>query len=1113
MATFALVDDRPNFPKDEEKTLAYWTDIKAFETSLKKSEGRPLFTFYDGPPFATGLPHYGHILAGTIKDVVTRYAHQTGHYVERRFGWDCHGLPVEYEIDKKLGIKSKEDIARMGIARYNAECRAIVQRYSKEWEDTVKRMGRWIDFKNDYKTLDTSFMETVWWVFKQMNEKGLVYQGFKVMPFSTTCTTPLSNFESNQNMKDVLDPAVVVSFPVLPHKEYSLLAWTTTPWTLPSNLGLCVNKDFDYVKVKDVATGNLYVMAKCRLCQMYPAKKGKKKAAPKKEEEKKKEPANRHKKKGKSEVTEAEPLDSEAFEIVEEMKGSALAGLKYEPLFDYFADEAKNGAFIVMTDDYVMDSSGTGIVHQAPAFGEDDYRVCLAHGVIQRGDGIICPVDDNGNFTDDVTDFAGRYVKEADRDIIRLLTKRGRLIQNKQITHAYPFCWRSDTPLIYRAVPSWFINVPKIKEKLLANNMKTYWVPKAVQEKRFHNWLQDARDWSVSRNRYWGTPIPIWMSEDGKEWEVIGSVAELEERSGVTGITDLHRDKIDHITIPSKNGNGVLRRVPEVFDCWFESGSMPYAQVHYPFENKEKFEQGFPADFIAEGLDQTRGWFYTLMVISTALYDKPPFKNLVVNGLVLAEDGKKMSKRLKNYPEPHKVVDENGADALRLYLINSPVVRAEKLEFKEENVREVVRNIFIPWYNVYRFFISSARRWHKDTGKVFKPDSKVHTKTTNSMDLWILSSLQTLIKNVKEEMRKYYLSTVIPNLIHFIDQLSKWYVRMNKNRLKGDQGEEECELALCTLYHVLFDCCRIMAPFTPFITENMYQNLKVCLPKEEQEDSVHYLMIPDVDETAINTDIERSVSTMQTVVDLGRQAREKANISLRMPIPSVTIVDSNTEVLDDCKSLQQYIKSELNSRDLVLESKSGDYVSLSLVPDRRVLGKRLGKAINPVLKFVAKMTYADIIKFQEVGKVDVDVDGTTITVEAADCSIGRTFSGDTKKLEAQSSVSTLLIMSKELDADCKAEGLARDVMSCVQQLRKKAGLSVEEKVRAWYEVDSKDTELLAVLTNKADFIQTGIRVAVNNYNAEAKAAKEITKDTTEFGKKGQEHTITIYLTK
>mmetsp|Transcript_28893 Transcript_28893/g.40602 ORF Transcript_28893/g.40602 Transcript_28893/m.40602 type:complete len:1110 (-) Transcript_28893:233-3562(-) len=1072
MASFQLVPETIDFPGDEEKTLAYWKQIDAFKTSLKKSEGKPEFTFYDGPPFATGLPHYGHILAGTIKDTVTRYAHQTGHHVSRRFGWDCHGLPVEFEIDKKLGIKGKDDVAKMGIARYNAECRAIVQRYSKEWEDTVTRMGRWIDFKNDYKTLDTSFMESVWWVFSQMHQKGLVYQGFKVMPFSTACTTVVSNFESRQNMKDVQDPAVVVSFPVLPDKSYSMLAWTTTPWTLPSNLGLCVNPDMDYVKIKEVATGKQYVLAKCRLFMLYPAKKGKK-AAPKQKQEKKEEPHNRFKKEKNEDADE--PVDESAFEILEEMKGSALAGLKYEPLFEYFVGrEDTKGAWIVMADDYVTDSSGTGVVHQAPAFGEDDYRVCLKHNVIVRGAGIICPVDDSGNFMDDVTDFKGRYVKEADRDIIRLLTKRGRLVQDKQITHAYPHCWRSDSPLLYRAVPSWYINVPAIKDKLLANNLKTYWVPETIQTKKFHNWLKDACDWSVSRSRYWGTPIPIWMSDDGEEMVVIGSIEQLRTLSGEKDITDLHRDKIDHITIPSQKGKGVLRRVPEVFDCWFESGSMPYAQVHYPFENKEKFENGFPADFIAEGVDQTRGWFYTLMVISTALFDKPPFKNLIVNGLVLASDKKKMSKRLKNYPDPRKVVNENGADALRLYLINSPVVRADELAFNEDGVRSVVGDIFIPWYHAYRLFIACARGWQQSTGKTFKPDANIHKKTNNQMDQWILSYLQSLVRNVRLEMSKYFLYTVIPFLLKFVDSLSKWYLRFNKLRLKGETSPEDCQLALQTLFKVLFETCKLMGPFTPFLVENMYQNLKCCLPKQEQEDSVHYLMIPEVEEDAIKPAIERGVATMQTIVELGWTARTAAKISMRVPLSSLTVINSDPKVLAECKVLSEYIKDQLRVRELVFQGEDSTFVQLKLKPDNKALGSRLNKQVGSVLKALRGLSQSDIKKFQTEGKFDVPIGSDTVTVTLDECSIEREFCGDTKKFQSQAAGATLLVFSKTVDSDCKAEGMCREVMSNVQQLRKKAGLNAEEKVSAWYKCEDDKSELAKALISKAELISSGL---------------------------------------
>ena len=617
------------------------------------------------------------------------------------------GLSVasQYEIDKKLNIKSTDDVEAMGIRAYNAECRGIVTRYCAQWEDIVTRLGRWIDFKNDYKTMEPWYMESVWWVFKSVFEKNLVYRGFKIMPYSTACNTPLSNFEAGQNYKDdTRDPAVIVSLPIVGvqgQEDTSFVAWTTTPWTLPSNLALCVNPGFKYVKVVDKVRGQKFILMESCLNSLY------------------KKP-----KKGKKNQVEPD------YEVVQSFTGAELVGWHYKPLFPYFADHP--GAFRVLSDDYVTDSAGTGVVHQAPAFGEDDYRVCMAHGVVVKGGELPCPVDANGRFTAAVTDFAGRYVKAADDDICAMLKANGRLIQKASIVHSYPFCWRSDTPLIYRAVPSWFVNVTEIKEDLLRNNDQTYWVPAFVKEKRFHNWLRDARDWAISRTRYWGTPIPLWVSDDGEEVVCVGSIDELAELSGERP-TDLHRENIDHITIPSRQGKGVLKRVPEVFDCWFESGSMPYAQVHYPFENKEKFDAHFPADFIAEGLDQTRGWFYTLMVLSTALKNKPAFKNLIVNGLVLAQDGKKMSKRLKNYPPPSNVINAYGADALRLYLINSPVVRAEPLRFKESGVHDVIKDVFLPWYNAFRFFKMSV-----DRSGGFVPDASLVYASDNEMDQWLM---------------------------------------------------------------------------------------------------------------------------------------------------------------------------------------------------------------------------------------------------------------------------------------------------------------------------------------------------------------------------------------
>lgn len=656
-----------------------------------------------------------------------------GRHVERRFGWDTHGLPIEHEIDKKLGISGKDAVMKLGLAKYNEECRAIVMRYSSEWRSTIDRLGRWIDFDNDYKvtimivkqcgglilfqTMDSTFMESVWWIFQQIFDKGAVYQGYRVMPYSTALTTALSNFEANQNYQDIVDPAVVVTFPLVDDPNTCLLAWTTTPWTLPSHTGLAAHPDFEYVKIYDELSGKNYILLEKLMGTLY---KDPKKAK---------------------------------FKVVDRIKGKDMLGWKYQPLFDYFYDEFKDYGFRVLNATYVTDDSGVGIVHQAPAFGEDDYNVAMEAGIINETRGPPNPIDESGHFTSKVPDFEGQHVKAADKAIIKYLKGTGRLIVDSQLRHSYPMCPRSDTPLIYRAVPSWFVRIPEIVPQMLANIEDSHWVPSFVKEKRFASWIANARDWNVSRNRYWGTPIPLWVSDDLEEKICIGSIAELKELSGFEGdLTDIHRDKIDHITIPSKMGKGVLRRVDEVFDCWFESGSMPYASQHYPFENKDKFEASFPADFIAEGLDQTRGWFYTLLVLGTHLFGKSPFKNCVVNGIVLAEDGKKMSKRLKNYPNPEVVMSKYGSDALRLYLINSPVVRAEPLRFKESGVKEVVAKVLLPLWNSYKFFEGQVALLKKVENVDYVFDPAAEATNTNVMDRWILASCQSLLKFVNEEM-------------------------------------------------------------------------------------------------------------------------------------------------------------------------------------------------------------------------------------------------------------------------------------------------------------------------------------------------------------------------
>ncbi|XP_011866272.1 PREDICTED: isoleucine--tRNA ligase, cytoplasmic [Vollenhovia emeryi] len=1035
-----------NFAKEEQATLESWQRGDVFQKSMQLSRDRPRYSFYDGPPFATGLPHYGHILAGTIKDIVTRYAYQSGYHVERRFGWDCHGLPVENEIDKKLGIKGPDDVAEMGIAAYNQECRSIVMRYAQEWQTIIGRMGRWIDFENDYKTMYPWYMESIWWVFKQLYNKGLVYEGIKVMPYSTACNTPLSNFEAGQNYKDVVDPSVIVAFPLLDEPGVSLLAWTTTPWTLPSNLALCVNPTFEYVQVRNENSGDVYIMLEAQL----------------------------HTLKG-------------SYVIVGKRRGVDLKGKAYDPPFPYFLRYRERGAFRVLNDTYVTAETGTGVVHQAPYFGEDDFRCCLAAGIISKDQESVCPVDSCGCFTEPVRDFLGKYVKDADREIVKYLQAKKRLVVSGTVKHSYPFCWRTDTPLIYKAVPSWFVKVEEIKSRLLTANSETYWVPDFVKEKRFGNWLRDARDWAISRNRYWGNPIPLWVSEDREEIVCVGSIEELERLTGAR-LSDIHREHLDHLTIPSRRpGKPPLRRVPEVFDCWFESGSMPYAQMHYPFRNRGSFDQYFPADFIGEGIDQTRGWFYTLLVISTALFGRAPYKNLVANGLILAADGQKMSKRKKNYPDPMEVVNKYGADALRLYLINSPVVRAENLRFKEEGVRDVIKDVFLPWYNAFRFLVQNIERY-EEAGVAFAFDERLDSCSGNIMDKWITSFTQSLLVFLKKEMTHYRLYTVVPYLVKYIDNLTNWYVRMNRKRIKAEDDPQDCKNALTTLFLAIYTMVQTYAPFTPFLTEFMFQRLsKWVLPAggesspgagdEDWQDSVHYKLIPQAHDYLIDKDIEKAVSHMQSVIQLGRTARDRKVIPTKYPLPEIVVIHRDAEVLRDVVSLESYILEELNVKKLTVTTDKEKYgVTLRAEPDHKTLGARLKGEFKQIIHAITKLSDEQLQKF--VVTREIVVQGHKL--EEQDLRLMFSFTGSaaeqlSQRYEAHSEGNILILLDVTADEAMHNEGIAREVINRVQKLRKKARLVPSDEAVAYYEIEDASSNLARVVVSHKEFIENATK--------------------------------------
>ena len=996
-----------SFVQSELNILDFWQTNQIFKKSLEKSASEKPYIFYDGPPFATGLPHHGHLLASTLKDIIPRYFTMKGNYVSRRFGWDCHGVPIEHEIDKKLGMSATDAVAELGIKGYNDQCRSIVDRYTSQWEKTVTRIGRWVDFENDYKTMDTSFMESVWWVFKELWDKNLIYQGVKVVPFSYALGTVLSNFEASSNYQDVQDPTLTAIFK-LEDSDENLLAWTTTPWTLPSNLALCVGDDIDYVTILDKGINKKIILAKARI-EAYSKKRD--------------------------------------FEVIREFKGSELVGKSYEPLFSYFSNLKAEGAFKVVSDGYVTTGSGTGIVHIAPAFGEDDNRVMKEHQIRA----MACPVDNDGKFTAEVTDYVGVMVKDADKNIIRKLKEEGKLYEQSVVVHSYPFCPRSDTPLIYKAIPSWYVNVEEIKKKIIASNQQINWVPEHIKDGRFGKWLDGARDWAISRNRIWGTPLPIWKNDVTENHICIGSIEELEKYTGFK-TDDLHRESVDDLDFKVDGEEGTYKRIPEVLDCWFESGSMPYAQLHYPFENKDVFENGFPAEFIAEGLDQTRGWFYTLTILSTALFDKPAFKNVIVNGMVLAEDGKKMSKRLKNYTAPDELMEKFGADALRLYLINSGLVQGQEQRFTDDGVKDMVRRVLLPWLNSFKFFQTYAKidGWN--------PQEHLHFGD-NITDRWVLSKLQTLKANIANEMEQYRLYNVVPALFNFIEDLTNWYIRLNRRRFWEEGLESDKKEAYSTLYTAIHELSTALAPFAPFLSEHIFQELKQL--GGIQEESVHLCSYPEAHSEHINPVLEDAVDRMQQIILLGRQKRNQVQIKVKTPLAKLTIIHKSDETLNEIKKLEQYIKTELNIKEICYSTNEAEFIKLFAKPNSPVLGKRLGKDFGRFMKIISNISADQLESYESNG---------SITLEDQKFSAGEilVFREAKDGADALSNRYISIALDCQLTDELINEGLAREVVNRIQKTRKDIGLNVEDYISIKYQASEV---LLKVLTQHQDYIK------------------------------------------
>ncbi|MBQ8125352.1 MAG: isoleucine--tRNA ligase [Kiritimatiellae bacterium] len=1063
---FKPVSNKVAFPKMEEGVLAFWQADGTFAKSLKKNEGRERYKFYDGPPFATGLPHYGHLLAGTIKDIVPRYQTMRGRYVERRFGWDTHGLPIEALAQEALGVAGAPEIKALGVDKFNEQCRSMVLKYVSEWRKTVTRMGRWVDFDNDYKTMNPDFMETIWWVFKQLWEQGRVYKSHRIMPYSWKLSTPLSNFEAGSNYKDVQDPTVTCRVKVESlsprlasllsrpeghetgdegRADVYLLIWTTTPWTLPENLAICAGASIDYVAVRDLTDDArpVYILAKARLSTIFKA--------------------------GKNGGAGA-PAPRPTYEVVAEFKGDALKGSEYEPLFPYFADKRAEGAFRVLNDDYVTTDDGVGLVHIAPAYGEDDFRVCKEAGITAFAD----PLDDACAFTDAVPEYAGRFCKDCDKDIIKRLKAEGKLVHQATIVHSYPFCDRTDTPLIYRAIDAWYVRVEDLHERLAANNATVHWTPDYVGEKRFGNWLKEARDWNISRNRFWGSCIPVWINDDDPDDMIcVGSVKELEALSGEK-VTDLHKHFVDKIVI-RKDGK-TYHRTPEVLDCWFESGSMPYAQQHYMGELKVESEKlkveastppnsqlstlnsqlstvtdFFPADFIAEGLDQTRGWFYTLMILGTCLFDRSPYRNVIVNGLVLAEDGKKMSKRLKNYPDPNVMLDTYGADAIRLYMIYSPVVKAENLKFSETGVKQLMRDLLIPWWNAYSFFVTYANV------DGFADPEVVYPESDNVLDRWIVSSMETLIGDVTAAMDNYDLQKSVRPFVKFIEDLTNWYIRRSRRRFWKSTNDGDKLAAYRTLRYVLVQLAKVAAPFTPFIAEEIYRNLKGAGDPE----SVHLCDFPTANAAARDVALEKRMADVQAVVELGRRLRADSDLKVRQPLSALMLAGG------DVKGLEALIEDELNVKSVRYVADETELCDVTCKANFKTLGKKCGPKMKAVAAAIAGNAPGLAGLFGRGSGTpespSVPIEGVEIVAE--DVIVTRT---PRAGMVVASAGAIVVGLETALTPALVAEGLAREFVSHVQAMRKEADFEVTQRIAVTVETDA---EMRAALERHADYVR------------------------------------------